>query len=141
MNIVSRDSLLDFDRLFNHFSFPSVEREFESELFRPKVDIKELDNHFEITAELAGVKKDDLEVHLEDGVLSIKATVNTESTDEQDGKVIRRERHSGNYFRSFNVGKYITESDINAKFENGLLTIDVPKAQEAQPQKKLIDVK
>lgn len=141
MNIMARDSRLDFDRLFDHFSFPSIEREFENKLFRPRVDIKEQADGFAITAELAGVNKDDLEVHLEDGVLSIKASVNTESEDEKDGKVIRRERQSGTYYRSFDVGKFITESDINAKFENGLLTVIVPKVQDRQPEKKLIDVK
>ena len=141
MNIMTRDSLLDFDRLFNHFSFPSVEKEFENKLFRPRVDITEQPDGFAITAELAGVNKDDLEVHLEDGVLSIEATVNTETEDEKDGKVIRRERQSGTYYRSFEVGKQVTEADINAKFENGLLTVVIPKVTESLPQRKLIDIK
>lgn len=140
MNILPRDSWFDLDRLVNQFMAPSTNKAWSEGFFSPRVDITENDNHFTISAELAGVKKDDLHVTLEDGVLSIQASVNTENEQEKDGKVIRRERQSGSYLRSFNVGKGVTEADIQAKFENGLLQLTVPRVTEQEQSKRRIEV-
>lgn len=141
MNLIPRDSWFDFDRLFNQFLPATNGKQLAEGFFSPRIDITERDNDYRITAELAGVKKDDLHVTLEDGVLTIQASVNTEKSDEKEGKVIRRERMSGSYLRSFNVGTGITEGDINAKFEDGLLELTVPKAKEPEPTKKRVDIK
>lgn len=140
MNMLSRDAFLNLDRFFSPASFPSIDKELSESFFQPRVNIEEKADSFLITAELAGVKKDDLEVHLEEGVLSLKASVNAESNDEKDGKVIRRERRSGTYIRSFNVGKELSESDISANFEHGLLSISLPKKSEQEPKRKVINV-
>lgn len=140
MNLIPRDSWFDFDRIFDQFMVPSAQKSLAEGFFSPRIDITEKDNQYHISAELAGVKKDDLHVTLEDGVLTIQASVNNEKTDEKDGKVIRKERRSGSYLRSFNVGKGVTESDIQAKFENGVLELDIPKASEQEPAKKRIEV-
>lgn len=140
-SLIPRDSWFDFDRLFNQFLPATAGKELAEGFFSPRIDITERDNDYKISAELAGVKKDDLHVTLEDGVLTIKASVNTEKTDEKEGRVIRQERVSGSYLRSFNVGNGITESDIDAKFENGLLELTIPKVKEQEPAKKRIDIK
>lgn len=140
MNIVPRDSWFDIDRIFSQFMTPSTQKTLAEGVLSPRIDITEKDNQYKITAELAGVKKDDLHVTLEDGILSIEASVNTEKTDEKDGKVIRKERHSGSYLRSFNVGKGITEGDIQAKFDNGVLELTVPKVSPQEPPRKRIEV-
>ena len=99
-----------------------------------KTDIKDADDHYEITMNLPGIKKENVKAELKDGYMTIHVSSNT-NNDEKDenGKYIRRERFSGNCSRSFYVSDQITEEDIKAKFENGTLTMIVPK-KEAQPQ-------
>src|SRR5690606_21282445 len=109
--------------------------------FAPRVDIRENEDHYQITAELPGVSKQDLNLSLEDGVLTIEAETRQEDKEETAGKVIRQERRYGKYTRSFSVGRSIKESDIDAVFENGILTVKVPKAKEEAPQRRRIDVK
>ena len=101
-----------------------------------KTDIKEHDGGYELTVDLPGVKKDDIKAELNDGYLTITAE-NNSSKDEKDekGKYICRERYSGSYSRSFYVGDAVTEEDIKAKFENGTLTLDIPK-KETLPEKQ-----
>ena len=140
MNIVPRDSFFDFDRLFNHLSVPAGRADFDGQFFSPKVDITDHDDRFEISAEMAGVDKEDLSVTLEDGLLTIKASVNKESSEEKEGKVIRKERHSGSFLRSFQVGPNVKESDISASFKNGLLKLSVPKTTEETAPRKQIEI-
>lgn len=80
--------------------------------------------------DLPGFKKDEIEVQLENGYLNISAAkgLDKDKTDKK-GKYIRRERYAGSMSRSFYVGDDITESDIHGKFENGILTLDVPKKE------------
>ena len=92
---------------------------------------------------LPGVKKEDVKAELKDGYLTISASSNT-SKDEKDdnGRYIRRERYSGSCSRSFYVGDQVTESEIKAKFENGTLTMLIPKKEEkpAVEDKKYIAI-
>ena len=119
-----------FDDLFNTPFFT------RSEANMMKTDIKEHDGGYELTVDLPGVKKDDIKAELNDGYLTITAE-NNSSKDEkyEKGKYICRERYSGSYSRSFYVGDAVTEEDIKAKFENGTLTLDIPK-KEALPEKQ-----
>ena len=119
-----------FDDLFNTPFFT------RSEANMMKTDIKEHDGGYELTVDLPGVKKDEIKAELNDGYLTITAE-NNSSKDEKDekGKYICRERYSGSYSRSFYVGDSVTEEDIKAKFENGTLTMDIPK-KEALPEKQ-----
>ncbi len=75
MNILTPDSLLSFDRLFNHLGLPDVPMETAEGFFSPNIDITEKGDHYTICAELAGVDKDNLNVSLEDGVLTIDASM------------------------------------------------------------------
>ena len=140
MNIIPRDSFFDFDRLFNHFSTPAARTDFDSRFFSPKVDITDHKDRYEISAEMAGVDKDNLSVDLEDGLLTIRATIENESSEEKEGKVIRKERHSGSFLRSFQVGPEVKESDISANFKNGLLTLSVPKTEDVAAERKRIEI-
>ena len=116
-----------FDDLFNTPFFT------RSEQNMMKTDIKEHDGGYELTVDLPGVKKDDIKAELNDGYLTITAENN--SSKDEKGKYICRERYSGSYSRSFYVGDAVTEEDIKAKFENGTLTLDIPK-KEALPEKQ-----
>ena len=99
-----------------------------------RTDIKETDGGFELTIDLPGFKKDDVQAELKDGQLTITAQTQSESEDKDEkGTYVRKERFSGKCSRTFYVGEDIEENDIHAKFEDGVLKIDVPKKQE-QPK-------
>ena len=141
MSLIPRDSLFDLDNLFNHFWSPSVSKEMAADFFSPRVDIKEKKGKYEITADLPGVSNEDLSVTLDNGVLTIEASTEEEKTEEEDGKVIRKERRSGKFMRSFNLGSDVKESDIKAKFKNGVLKLTVPTSEKQAAEPKRIDVK
>ena len=99
-----------------------------------KADVQELGDAYQIDLELPGFRKEDLQAELKDGYLTIKATrQNTEEQKDDKGRYIRQERYSGHYQRSFYVGEDITQEDVHAAFENGILKLTVPK-REPQPK-------
>jgi HSP20 family molecular chaperone IbpA len=101
-----------------------------------KTDIKENDKEYELTIELPGYKKENVNAELKDGYLIINAT-NEKNEEEKDEKgYIRKERYFGSCSRSFFVGKNLKEEDIKAKFDNGVLTLNVPKEVEKLPEEK-----
>ena len=98
-----------------------------------KTDVKEKDHGYEVSIDLPGFKKDEVKAELKDGYLTIYAAKNVNNDEkDKDGKYIRRERYSGNMSRSFYVGEEVTENDIHAKFENGILMLDIPKKEETK---------
>ena len=111
-------------------------------------DIKELADSYQIEMELPGFAKEEVKAQLKDGYLTITAEHNAENKEEnKEGqkkeavKYIRRERYYGKCQRSFFVGKNVTEEDINAKFENGILTMYVPKeVKKPQVEEKFITI-
>ena len=136
------ESLLD--NFVNDFAFPytSPKKAYGKEAASlMRTDVKENKTGYELEIELPGVKKEDVKAELKDGYLTV--TASTDSKEEkQDGKYIRKERYSGTTSRSFYVGEDITEEDIKAKFENGILKVLVPKKEE-QPKvekKSYIDI-
>ena len=107
-----------------------------------KTDVKEHENGYEVDIDLPGFKKDELNLDLTDGYLTISASKGLDK-DEEDkkGKYIRKERYAGSMSRSFYVGDGITEEDIKAKYENGILKLSIPKKEaKAVDQKKHIAI-
>ena len=107
-----------------------------------KTDIREHDAGYELDIDLPGFRKDEIKVELENGYLTISATKGVDN-DEQDkkGKYIRRERYAGTMQRSFYVGDDVTQEDIKAKFENGILRLSIPKKDaKAVETKKTIAI-
>lgn len=98
-----------------------------------RTDVKETDQGYELSIDLPGVKKEDLKAELKDGYLLIGATIGR-NNDEKDsgGKYIRRERYTGTFSRSFYVGEEVTQDEIKAKFEDGILTLKLPKKEQAK---------
>lgn len=112
-------------------------------------DIKELADGYQIEMELPGFAKEEVKAQLKDGYLTITAEHSAENKEENNEesqkkeavKYIRRERYYGKCQRSFFVGKNVTEEDINAKFENGILTMYVPKeVKKPQVEEKFITI-
>ncbi|MGN1381372.1 MAG: Hsp20/alpha crystallin family protein [Eubacterium sp.] len=119
------------DNLFNDFDdimdWPTV----STDPTLMKSDVKDAGDHYELTMDLPGFSKDNVKLQLKDGVLNFQAST-SKSNDEkdEDGKYLRRERFQGSCSRSFYVGKDVKEEDIKAKFENGVLTVCVPKKED-----------
>ena len=107
-----------------------------------KTDIREKDGNFILDMELPGFKKEDIQMELKEGYLTINASRNTNKEDKDDeGNIIRQERFSGTCTRSFYVGEGVKQSDINASFCNGELKITLPKVdQKAVEEKKVIAI-
>lgn len=107
-----------------------------------KTDVKEHETGYEVDIDLPGFKKDELNLDLTDGYLTISASKGLDK-DEEDkkGKYICKERYAGSMSRSFYVGDGITEDDIKAKYENGILKLSIPKKEaKAVEQKKHIAI-
>lgn len=98
-----------------------------------KCDVKELDQSYQIDMQLPGYDKDDVEVSVDKGYLTVSASHNENKEDKEDGKYIRKECFTGSCQRSFYVGDAVKGEDISAAFNNGILSLTVPKA-EALPQ-------
>jgi HSP20 family molecular chaperone IbpA len=95
-----------------------------------RTDIKEKDDAFDLHIELPGYTKEDVKAQLKDGYLTISAQTKQDNDQkDENGKFIRRERYYGSCSRSFYVGEELKEEDIKAKFENGILTISIPKKE------------
>lgn len=111
-----------------------------------KTDVKETEKGYELDIELPGYQKENVTAELKDGYLIIKAVTRKETPENQEqktaGRYIRRERSYGSCQRSFYVGEAVTEEDIKAKFENGILKLALPKKElkPAVEEKKYIAI-
>ena len=102
-----------------------------------KVDVRDLGDAFELTADLPGLKKEDIKLGYENNYLTISAE-GQESKDDKDekGSYIRRERHYGSMSRSFYIDG-IDETKVSAEFKDGVLHVNLPKAQVTQAAKQI----
>ena len=105
-----------------------------------KTDVKELEDSYEVDVDLPGFKKDEIHLELNNGYLTISTEKSLEKTNEnKKGKMLRQERYSGVMQRSFFVGEHLTEEDIKASYENGVLHVMIPKKEARKvPEKKTI---
>lgn len=134
------------ENLFNddwmNFGFPEVEKALYGKhaSHEMKTDVRETDSGYEVDIDLPGFKKDEINIQLDNGYLSISAAKGLDK-DEQDkeGRYIRKERYAGSMSRSFYVGNAITQDDIKAKYESGILRLSVPKkaAEEIESAKRI----
>ena len=107
-----------------------------------KTDVRETDGSYELDVDLPGFKKDEIQVELENGYLTISAQKGLDKDEKDDkGRYIRQERYAGTMSRSFYVGDTITTENMKAKYEGGVLRISVPKnTVEALPKKNILAI-
>ena len=144
----SRDSFLStFDKMFDEITrrdFPELFQHFGAEPFGkaayPKVNVVSSDDSVIIEAELAGYKKDEIDIEVKEGVLTISGGAS--QLNEQTDKVVYliRELKRSSFSRSFKLGDQLNASDVDAKFDNGLLTITIQKLQK-EPESKKVTIK
>ena len=101
-------------------------------------DVKEVENGYELEIDLPGFKKDEIKASVENGYLTISAArgLDEDEKDKKSGKYIRRERYAGACERSFYVGEGISQDDIKASFQHGILKLFIPKEPEKSVEEK-----
>ena len=130
------------------FPFGSFESDVDHKLYGKhaahvmKTDLKEHDDGYELKMDLPGFKKDQISLQLQHGYLTISAAKGLEEEGkDKKGKIVHQERYTGSMTRSFYIGENITEEDVKAKFEDGVLTLDFPKEKPAAlPESKTIQI-
>lgn len=149
MNVVSRRPerglawhvLNDFDRALDGIFWPRRPAPVDAErALVPPVDVAETDCAYVVEADLPGVSKDDIEVTIKDGVLTISARRGNGSNADAGGRVIRRERRRGKFVRSLRLADDIDDSGVVAEHKDGVLVLTLPKAEAARPRKIEVEV-
>lgn len=131
------------ENLFDDWMFGFPTREFDNidrKLYGKnakhvmQTDVRETDDSYELEIDLPGFKKDQIDCKLENGYMTISASKgHDEEKKDKKGKIIRSERYSGSMQRSFYVGDQIKTEDIQAKFEDGVLRLTIPRQAPALP--------
>ena len=131
-----------FDDLFDDFARPAKRNTaYEQAPAVMRTDVKEKEDSYELEIDLPGYKKENVKAQLKDGYMTITAEAKKDTDEkDEDGKYIRREKYYGTCSRSFYVGKNVTEEDIKAKFEDGVLKVTVPKKQAKPKEDKFISI-
>ena len=97
-----------------------------------KTDVRETDHSYELDVDLPGFKKEDVQINLNKGYLTISAVKKEEKKEEEAGIYLRQERYAGSMRRTFYVGDHMTPSDVQAKYEDGVLTLTLPRKEAPQ---------
>ncbi len=98
------------------------------------VDVREDENAVEVAASLPGFAKDDIDVSVEDGRLTIRAETSNAEETERDGYVVR-ERHSGSFYRTLRLSDRVDDAAATSRYADGVLTVTIPKREESKPKR------
>ncbi|HTP79313.1 MAG TPA: Hsp20/alpha crystallin family protein [Bacteroidota bacterium] len=132
----------EMTRAFDNFFHGDVEDDgsFGLSLWTPAVDIKEQDDEYVVNVELPGVKKDEVKITIESNVLTIRGE-KKEEKNSKEGNYQRVERSYGSFQRSFTLPSTVKSDKIEAAYNDGVLTVTLPKAEEAKPKQIEVKVK
>lgn len=107
----------------------------------PPVNVKETDTAFTLELVAPGLKKENFNIEIDKDLLTISSEIKAENTEEQEGKFTRREFRSASFKRSFKLPENVKAEDINASYQDGILTVSLPKKEEAQlPAKRSVSI-
>jgi len=124
----------EIDRFFNDFGLNLRDSD---TVWRPSVDLSETENTYEVKAEMPGMKKEDIKVEVKENVLTLTGEKKHETKDDKKN-FHRLERVYGKFQRSFRLPKEVKSQEIKAKYRNGVLMIEIPKAEEMKPKEVAI---
>ncbi len=144
MTLIKYSPVKEFENLHNNLmryfdDFPTFRKTFSDD-FTPRMDIVEKDDTILIKAEVPGVDKKDINISVQDRVLTIEGEKKQESVDE-NSNYYRAERVYGAFKRQFELPEEVETEKVDAKYENGILTIDLKKKEVVKPETKVIKVK
>lgn len=131
---------LDFDSIFDNFFDLSPYPTKKDTNWMPRVDVREMEDKFEITAELPGMKKKDIDISLQDERLTLKGEKDSEKEESSNNYYIR-ERSCGRFERSFTLPENVDKDKIEANFEDGVLHVNIPKTEAPEQEEVKIKVK
>ncbi|MBR2685324.1 MAG: Hsp20/alpha crystallin family protein [Erysipelotrichaceae bacterium] len=139
MKYLPRTNGYGLDLFDDFFEMPSLRSVSRHDFM--KTDIREVDNNYVMDIDMPGFAKENLNIELQDGYLTVSAKQNT-SNEEKDskGNIIHQERYTGSMSRSYYVGENVTEEDIKAAFKDGILTVTFPKEPKKIVEKKTISI-
>lgn len=126
----------EMDRLFDDF-FGMTPARTAGTMWAPAVDVREDEHNFYVTADLPGMKKEEIEVELENSLLTIKGERRFERREDKENFHFV-ERSYGNFYRSFTLPKNVKGDAITAEYKDGVLSVMIPKADEVKPKKVVI---
>ena len=128
----------DFDRdFFRGFRTPERMLYGKNTPHMMKTDVRETESGYGLDMDLPGFKKDEIKLELNNGTLTVSTQKSVEKKDEgKDGKMLRQERYAGSMSRSFYVGDHVTEEDVKARFEDGVLRLSIPKKDAKKVEEK-----
>ncbi len=135
-----REMQRTIDRLFDEFPYGWPTLAEEAKELIPVMDIFETDKGYEVEAEIPGMKREDIEVNVNDRILIIKGEKKNERNEEKKGSRIL-ERTYGAFERSFTLPEDADTKNVNAKYENGILKLTIPKHPESKSKKVKIEIK
>ena len=146
--VLDRDSFLTpFDRMFDDIvgkQFPEINQQVGVNPFQgtayPKVNVYEYDEKIGVIAEIPGLDKKDLNIEVEEGVLTVSGE-KSHGFDEGKAKVIRRELKHSSFKRQFTLGEQLDGDNISANFKDGILSIEIPKIEPTLPKKNIVKIK
>ncbi|MDY6904288.1 MAG: Hsp20/alpha crystallin family protein [Thermodesulfobacteriota bacterium] len=121
-----------FDRLFDSFGLPAL-TEWESN-WVPSIDVSETENQYVVKAELPGLRKEDIDISMTDGILTLKGEKKQEKKDENENYHLT-ESYYGSFSRSLRLPEDASVEKVDATYNDGILTVSVPKSEQAKPKK------
>jgi|TARA_Y100001937_G_scaffold120927_1_gene178897 HSP20 family protein len=147
--VIDRESFLTpFDRMFDELvssSFPQINETVGVNPFGntayPKVNVYEYEDKVGVIAEIPGLDKKDLNVEVEDGVLTIAGEKHNGMFDEAKAKILRRELKHSSFKRQFTLGDLLDGDNIKANFKDGILSVEIPKVEPELPKKNIVKIK
>jgi len=146
MKLAKWDPFREIDNIFSkyltHFNRPSLGNQelMVSGDWAPRADIAETDSEFTIKVEVPEIKREDIKITIDNGVLNISGERKREK-EEKDTKYHRIERYYGKFLRSFSLPDNVAEEQIDAQFKEGILTLHLPKTEKSKPKQIEIAVK
>ena len=144
-----RDNFVNsFDKIFDQMGqkqFPTLTDELDVDFFSktsyPKVDIIDYKDTIKIISEIPGLTKNDISVEVKDGVLTISGNKATKDEADTKGTYLYRELKHSSFKRSFTLGDSLNTDNVEAKFEDGILNVSIPKLEPKEEQIQVIDIK
>ena len=133
MYLTTRNSNV-IDDFFKSPFWNSTDDSFSGAAKMMRTDVKENEVGYVLSMELPGCRKEDINIELNEGYLTVSASRSSAKEDTTEGKYIRKERFEGSCKRSFYVGDYPSESNVSASYNDGILVLEIPKQPEPMPE-------
>ena len=125
----------DVDNIMNGFFRVPMTPNLDTAVRLPAIDISETDSAYLVKTDLPGMRKQDLDITIDDGVLTINAEHVEETDEKKNGRLIRQERSYGKFSRRLRIGTDVDDKKVTAKYQEGILSLTLPKEETARPHR------